>query len=42
MKTELVVRPGIIAVNFDENTFHKGIIGFDAYWEYKHYNEDNS
>ena len=39
MKTELVVRDGIIAINFDENSFLSTILGFISGWDYKHFNE---
>ena len=37
MKTELVVRPGIIATKFDEKSFFNTIPGFQPHWDYKHY-----
>ena len=37
-KTKLVVRSGIIAIRFDENSFFSTILGFTAGWDYKHYN----
>ena len=37
-KTKLVVRSGIIAIRFDENSFFSTIFGFTAGWDYKHYN----
>ena len=39
MKTQLVVRSGIIAIQFDENSFFSTILGFNHGWDYKHYNE---
>ena len=39
MKTKLVVKPGIIAIRFDEKLFFNTILGFDLPWVYKHYNE---
>ena len=39
MKTKLVVRPGIIAIRFDENSFFSTILGFTSGWDYKHYNK---
>ena len=38
-KTKLVVRSGIIAVRFDEQSFFHNILGFTPGWDYKHYNE---
>ena len=38
-KTKLVVKSGIIAIRFDENSFFKTILGFTSAWDYKHYNE---
>ena len=38
-KTRLVVRPGIIAIRFDEKSFFSTILGFTAGWDYKHYNK---
>ena len=37
MKTKLVVRSGIIAIRFDENSFFSTILGFTPGWDYKHY-----
>ena len=42
MKTKLVVRPGIIAIRFDENSFFSTILCFTSVWDYKHYNEYTS
>ena len=39
MKTKLVVRAGIIAIKFDENSFFSTILGFTPGWDYKHYNQ---
>ena len=39
MKTKLVVRCGNIAIRFDEKSFFRSILGFNAHWDYKHYNE---
>ena len=39
MKTKLNVRPGIIAIRFDEKSFFSTILGFTPSWDYKHYNE---
>ena len=39
MKPKLVVRSGIIAIRFDEKSFFSTILGFDPFWDYKHYNE---
>ena len=41
-KTKLVVRPGIIAIRFDEKSFFSTILGFTAGWDYKHYNKYSS
>ena len=38
-KTKLVVRSGIIAIRFDENSFFSTILGFTPGWDYKHYNQ---
>ena len=35
-KTKLVVRPGIIAIRFDEKLFFSTILGFTSGWDYKH------
>ena len=37
MKTKLVVRPGILAIKFDENSFFITIQGFNYGWDYKPY-----
>ena len=42
LKTNLVVRDGIIATKFDENSFLNTILGFTSGWDYKHYNEYTS
>ena len=42
MKTKLIVRPGNIAIRFDEDSFISTILGFTPRWDYKHYNENNS
>ena len=39
MKTKLIVRSGIIAIRFDEESFFSIILGFNHGWDYKHYNE---
>ena len=39
MKTKLVVRSGIIAIRFDEQSFFSTVLGFTPGWEYKHYNK---
>ena len=39
MKTKLGVRPGIIAIRFDEKSFFSTILGFTSGWDYKHYNK---
>ena len=38
-KTKMVVRSGIIAIRFDENSFFSTILGFTPGWDYKHYNQ---
>ena len=38
-KTKLVVRSGITAIRFDENSFFSTILGFTPGWDYKHYNQ---
>ena len=37
MKTKLIVRPGIIAIRFDEKSFFSTFLGFTSGWDYKHY-----
>ena len=37
MKTKLVVRSGIIAIRFDENSFLSTVLGFTPGWDFKHY-----
>ena len=39
MKNKLVVRPGIIAIRFDEKWFFSTARDFTPHWDYKHYNE---
>ena len=39
MKTNLVVRPAIIAERFDEKSFFSNFLGFNSYWHCKIYNE---
>ena len=39
MKAKLVVKSGIIAIRFDENSFFSTVLGFTPGWDYKHYNE---
>ena len=34
-RTKLVVRPGIIAIRFDEHSFFSSILGFGHSWDYK-------
>ena len=41
-KTKLVVRPGIIAIRFDEKSFFSTVLGFTPGWDYEHYNEYTS
>ena len=38
-KNKLVVRPGKIALRFDEQSFFSTILGFQPHWDYKHYNQ---
>ena len=42
MKTKLVVRPGILAIRFDEKSFFSIILDFRAHWDYKHYYDNFS
>ena len=42
MKIKLVVRPGIIAIRFDEKSFFSTVLAFTPAWDYKHYNEYTS
>ena len=42
MKTKLLVRPGIIAIRFDEQSFFSTVLGFNHGWDYKHYYENTS
>ena len=37
--TELVLRPGIIAIKNDAKLFFSTILGFTPGWDYKHYNK---
>ena len=39
MKTRWAVRPGILAIRFDEQSFFATILGFAPHWDYKHYNK---
>ena len=39
MKTKLIVRPGIIAIRFDEKLVFSTVLGFASGWDYKHFNE---
>ena len=39
MRTKLVVRPGIISIRFDEQSFFSTILGFTSGWDYEQYNE---
>ena len=39
MKTEMVVKSGIIAIRFDEKSFFSTVLGFTPGWDYKHYNK---
>ena len=41
-KAKLVVRPGIIAIRFDEKSFFSTVLGFTPGWHYKQYNEYTS
>ena len=41
-KTKLFVRPGIIAIRFDEKSFFSTVLGFTPGWDYKHFNENTS
>ena len=42
MKAKLVVRHGIIAIRFDENSFFCKVLGFTSGWDYKNYNKNIS
>ena len=42
IKTKLILRPGIIAIRFDEKSFLSTILGFTSGWDYKHYNKYTS
>ena len=42
MKTKFTVRPGIIAIRFDEKSFFSTILGFNHGWVYKHYKKYTS
>ena len=42
MKNKLNVRPGNIAIRFDEKSFFSTILGFTSGWDYKHYIENTS
>ena len=42
MKTKLFVRPGLIAIRFDEKSFFCNVLGFTSGWDYKHYIEYTS
>ena len=39
MKTKMVVRPGNIAINFDEKPCFSFLLVFTPHWDFKHYNE---
>ena len=40
--SKLTVRPGIIAISFDEKSIFSTILAFTTHWDYKHYNENLS
>ena len=42
MKTKLVVKPGVIAIKFEEILFFSTILGLAPHWDCTHYNENNS
>ena len=42
IESKLVVRPGIIAKNFDEKSFFSTVLGFTPGWDYTHHNECTS
>ena len=42
MKTKLFVRPGIIAIRFDKQSFFSTVLGFTPGWDYKLYNKNIS
>ena len=37
--SKLVVRNGILAIRFDENSLFGTVLGFTSGWDYKHYNK---
>ena len=39
MQTKLVVRPGNVAIRFEEISVFSCILGFISGWDYKHYNK---
>ena len=42
MKTKLAVRPGNIAIRFDEKSFFSTVLGFTSGGDYKQYIENTS
>ena len=38
-KTKLIVGSGKIAIRFDENSLFSTVLGCNAHWDYKHYND---
>ena len=39
MKINLVVRPDIMVIRFDEKSFFRTLLGLNPHWDLKHYNE---
>ena len=39
MKTNLLVRPKILAIRFNEKSFFNTILGFTPHWDFKSYND---
>ena len=39
MTAKLLVRPGLIAIRFEEKSFFISILGFNPHWDYKFYKE---
>ena len=42
MKTEMVVKSGIVAIRFDRKSFFSTVLGFTSGWDYNHYNKYTS
>ena len=41
-RTKLILRPGTIAIRFDDISFFSPIFGFQPHWDYKQYNKNIS